>query len=140
MKQSKASCITPSLKEAKKQFNKWRRVRRHREPIPSQLWLAAVNLTRSYSIHKVSRHLKLNYAALKQRVEAKVSDGRQETGTTGVSFIEIPWQGQESATGGRAACVVEMRRNGGDEMKISLYGEARSSLTELVGLFCEDRR
>lgn len=137
MKKSNAQGSTPNLKKVKKQFDKWRRMRRPREPIPPELWTAAAELTRRYSITRVSRYLKLNYKDLKNKANA--SGGQQEASPT-VSFVEIPWQqGQASGSDGRPACVIEVQRHGGDRMKLSFYGETQATVDHLVKVFLGER-
>ena len=137
MKKSKAQGSTPDLKKVKKQFDKWREVRRPREAIPPELWSAAVALTHRHSITRVSRHLKLNYKDLKNKANAP--GGQQEASPT-VSFVEIPWQGQANGTDDRPVCVIEVQRHGGDRMKLSLYGETQATVDHLVRVFWGEKR
>lgn len=61
--------ITPALAEVQSRFNDWRKKRKHRNPIPEELWTAAVMLTQEHSLNKVSKTLHLSYAALKERIK-----------------------------------------------------------------------
>lgn len=70
------------LEEVKKNFAIWRSgCAGKREPIPQVLWQAAAELCREYSITRVSRELRLSYAALKKRIPEDNSVSHQ--------FIEI---------------------------------------------------
>ncbi len=57
-----------TLTEVKTRFREWRRKKKHREPIPKELWESAVLPTEKHSIHKVSKTLGPSYATLKKRV------------------------------------------------------------------------
>ena len=58
----------PTLEEVQRQFNGWRKSRKHRTPIPPRLWNAAVSLAGRYSTHKISITLRLNYTQLRKRI------------------------------------------------------------------------
>jgi len=137
MKKSNAQGSKPDLKKVKKQFDKWRRVRRPREPIPPELWSAAVELTHRYSITRVSRYLALNFKDLKKKANAS---GGQQKASPSVSFVEIPWQDQAAGADGRPACVIEVQRRGGERMKLSLYGEAQAAMGHLIEKFLGETR
>ena len=61
MEKNATPSLPPSLEEVRGQFEDWRRTRNNRrDPIPSRLWEAAVELSDSYSINiVVNRELKL---------------------------------------------------------------------------------
>ena len=53
-KESTTPTHKSSLKDVQNQFEGWRSIRKHREPIPDALWEAATDLRNDYSIHKNS--------------------------------------------------------------------------------------
>ena len=53
------------------QFKRWRAGRRRSQRIPSELWEASTKLCKTYSIHRVSRWLHLNYMALRKRASRR---------------------------------------------------------------------
>ena len=59
---------SPTLKEVKERFSQWRQTRKGREPIPDDLWQAAVGLTNEYTINKIVKELNLSYSGFKERV------------------------------------------------------------------------
>ena len=63
----------PSLLESVRyQFEKWRETRKNaREPIPKDLWAAAISLCNQYSINHVAKSLHINYTTLKKMVQGK---------------------------------------------------------------------
>lgn len=61
--------LSPEIKCVQEQFENWRSSRNgKREPIPQQLWQAAVELCNLHGITQVSRSLRLSYVELKKRV------------------------------------------------------------------------
>lgn len=60
---------SPAIAAVKQQFEQWRNSRvNRREPIPQELWQAAVELCKTHSIAHVSRSLRLSYTELKKRI------------------------------------------------------------------------
>ncbi|MBW1959619.1 MAG: hypothetical protein JRI63_14035 [Deltaproteobacteria bacterium] len=69
MEQQNTFTLQPSLAEVCDRFKHWRQTRKsRREPVPQQLWQAAVQLAGRYSINEISRALRLNYTDLKNYV------------------------------------------------------------------------
>lgn len=83
------------LKAVCDQFERWRRTRRKRTPIPQRLWDAAVKLAELYGISVVANALRLNHTDLKKRVEA--------VSHPPVQRVKRPWakhnRGKRPATG-----------------------------------------
>jgi len=66
---------SPSLEEVKEQFAKWRQNCKGKEPIPDELWQAAVKLTSEYAVTKVAKTLNLTHSDFKKRMmEAQNND------------------------------------------------------------------
>jgi hypothetical protein len=57
----------------------WRRQRKHRDPIPESLWRDLVQVARNYQSSPVAQALRVNYAALKRRVQADPSPRGRST-------------------------------------------------------------
>jgi hypothetical protein len=62
--------LSPELARAKERFAAWRHSRAPKSRIPQALWDLAVELASSQGVHRTARALKLDYYALKERVEA----------------------------------------------------------------------
>ena len=58
----------PAVENVRLQFQVWRSSRIKQEPIPEQLWQAAIALCRDHSVSHVSQRLRLSYADLKKRL------------------------------------------------------------------------
>ena len=56
-----------SLEHVQQRFECWRQRRKKRARIPQSLWKAAVALSREYSICHLSKALRVNYTALKNK-------------------------------------------------------------------------
>jgi hypothetical protein len=61
----------------REEFEGWRRNKFGRERIPERLWRAAVKLCREQSAYRIARWLRLNDAALRERVRRADARGSQ---------------------------------------------------------------
>ena len=69
MKTNNTHAVPARLEGIRRRFERWRRAHRARSRLPEGLWAAAVQAALAFGIHRVSRALRLDYYALKQRVE-----------------------------------------------------------------------
>jgi hypothetical protein len=93
------------------------------------LWQAAVSLTATHSISKISKELVLDYSALKKRVPIK----RKSTANTtrAPSFIELNLEPPVTVT----ECMVEMQNTLGAKMQMHFRGKPDFDLLELAKVF-----
>ena len=72
----------PALGEARQQFEAWRQSRTRRERIPDSLWQTAAELfhTGSYSLHTLSKTLRVNHTSLKNHVQHQESEAVDVSG------------------------------------------------------------
>jgi hypothetical protein len=118
----------PILKEVQNQFKIWRNTKQKSEPIPEELWEAAVALTQDRSISAVGRALKLEYNELKRRVHAQ----RQiNVGDATPQFIEL------SLTDPCPETYVELEDKSQNKMRV--YSKGKADYKELVKIFWEKR-
>jgi hypothetical protein len=128
----KANPKSTDIRDVEKQFKRWRRSRKSREPIPDHLWEAAVGLTGEMSPHAVARRLHLNPTALKQRI-GTLSSRKSQRGKGAASFIEVPTRFWESASQGeKSRCVVKLRRADGAEMALIFHDDREGEIGSLV--------
>ncbi len=94
--------VRPTLEAVQELFDRWRKDKRGRDPIPDALWEAAVLLSAKHSINEISKQLRLNYNDLKARAKGHhhVPDA--------AAFIEFAG----------VQCIIEMERLG-ERMKIT---------------------
>ena len=130
MIQDPTPTLKPSIEKVRDQFESWRKSRERRTAIPEALWEAAVRLSEDYSTLQISKSLRLNYTALKNRVQASHSGSSPRTGS-GPAFVELDF--------GRsifpAECIVEMEDKSGSKMKMHLKGVSGVGLLELGRAF-----
>lgn len=121
----------PSLEEVGDQFEDWRRTRKNRrDPIPPQLWKSAVNLAGSYSIHSISKALRLNYSDLKDRVDQQFGADKAKA-LPAAGFIDLGC----SQSFFESECIVQMQNAGGLKMKMSVRGKVDFNLLQLAKAF-----
>jgi hypothetical protein len=105
------------VEQTKQRLQEWRKNKKHREPIPEELWQLAVELSSRFGISQVARELKLNFMALKKRVTGKTGQRKIEI-DKGDSFVEIKMLPGESPVPVNSSCVMELTRVDGSNLKI----------------------
>ncbi len=124
MSQPKAPASTLTLETLKQQFKHWRANRKHRGRIPDELWEAAVSLAGQYSAHYISKSLRVNHSALRDRIAAR---NQRENTEIQTCFFELrPPQSPPVAE-----CLVEMENTHGDKMRMHFAGEISFDLLTL---------
>ena len=105
------------VERVRRRFERWRRTRKKRSPIPERLWQAAVQVAGSYGVNKTARALGLDYYELKKRVKSGAGAPAVEKGGMG-SFVELV--GVVPAVAGE--CVVEVESVSGTKLRVHLRG------------------
>jgi len=121
------------VEQVKQRLLEWRKNKKHREPIPEELWQLAAELSSRFGISPVARELRLNFMALKKRVTGK-TDHRKAEIDKGDSFVEIKMLPGESHIPVNGSCVMELTRTDGANLKI--YSTMGSRI-DIVGI-CEN--
>jgi hypothetical protein len=116
----------PTLAEVKALFAGWRSKKQHREPIPQELWDAAVSLSSQYSIYKISKALSLCYTTLKKRVEAARAVFTPAT----QDFIAVDLSSTVSTQ-----CCIEMAHRNGNRLRMHFNGKAELDLQSIAETF-----
>ena len=135
------------LEGIRRRFDRWRRTRKGRSRIPEALWTAAVKAGGKYGLHRTAQALRLDYYALKKRVEAfgsrRVPGGKvashhisdRETasadGQAVATFLELA----PSASGSSRECILELEDPGGAKMRVQLKGVEAPDLAALSRSF-----
>ena len=133
MAQNHTLSLPVRLEEVLDQFEDWRRTRNNRrDPIPGRLWKAAVQLADSYSIHSISKALRLNYSDLKDRVHQQSAADKINT-LPAAGFIDLGCS--QSYFG--AECNLEMQDATGLKIKMSVRGKADFNLLQLAKAFID---
>jgi len=128
--QKKHFSSSPPLEAVQEQFESWRQTRRHRSPIPEELWQAAISLCKNNSIYEISKALHLSYTKLKERVSASKALDATEA-SSHPDFIELDF--------GRPVFpleyAIEMEAKNGAKMRIQIQGGKDFDLPGLVESF-----
>jgi hypothetical protein len=81
--------------------------------MPERLWQAAAELTRQYSANRIAQELRLNYRALKNRVNQQ-QHGNLSSAVQEAEFVEL----RVGQAGIRWGCEVELEKACGSKLKI----------------------
>lgn len=121
------------LRGVQRRFEQWRRERKGRARIPEPLWRAAVKIAEIYGVNRTTTALRLDYYALKKRVEARTNSGTGASsgGEGGVPFLEVAPFGPM----GSGECTVELEDFKGATMRVHLRGYAAPDLVTLTRSF-----
>jgi hypothetical protein len=108
-----------------RRFECWRSTREHLSPIPEVLWAAAVSVAREHGLNRSARALRLNYYALKERLES--AEAQACVAQAQARFVELIAPRVASA----GECIVELENARGAKMRIQLKG---TDIAELASL------
>ena len=125
------------LAALRRRFEDWRRTHQPRSRIPEPLWRSTVKTAGVYGLHRTARALRLDYYALKKRIEDRtaVNNGTvTKPATTSKAeavtpFLELvpPLSASE--------CLLELENAAGAKMRIHLKGVASPDLAALSRSF-----
>jgi hypothetical protein len=130
MSHAKSPTRQATLEEVTQQFKTWRATRRRKSRIAAELWDAAVSLTDQYSIHRISRTLKLNHSALRDQVAARTHEKCLATAQQ-ACFLELPAH-QPSPS---SECLIEMENRHGEKMRMHFAGGVSLDFFALIKNF-----
>ena len=130
MRTGNTSDLPARLDRTRRRFDRWRRTRKSRSPIPEPLWASAVKAAGAYGLHRTARVLGLDYYALKKRVEGAASRGVSE-GQASATFLELA----SAASTCSPECILELEDPSGAKMRVHLKGVEAPDLTALSRSF-----
>jgi hypothetical protein len=134
--QNSLTPATNSLSRLAARFEEWRNDPKKSRRIPQELWQAAVDLSKEYSINYVSKALRLSYTDLKKRINAESKENLPTIKTQSrMKFIELGLEKPSSIP----ECTVEMEDGSGAKMRIHLRGRTYLDLCELGRTFWSKR-
>ncbi len=119
------------LEGVRRRFERWRQTRRPRSRIPDSLWAAATRAASTYGVHRTCRALRVDYYALKKRVERSTSAPHPAEEAAAVPFFELA----PSAFAGPCECTLELEDAAGAKMHVHLKGVATPDLAALSRSF-----
>jgi len=129
----KTGDLPARLEGLRRRFERWRRTRKVRARIPEPLWASAVKLAGRYGIHRTARALRVDYYALKKRVEGTtaVISSKAPAATAETKFLELP----AAAWSGSGECTLELEDAVGAKLRVHLKGVEAPDLAALSRSF-----
>ena len=121
------------LEGLRRRFESWRRTRKVRSRIPEPLWAAAVKVATRYGIHRTAKVLRVNYYALKKRVEGASAAiaSKPPAAAAGARFLELP----AAVWPGSGECTLELEDAIGAKMRVHFKGFEAPDLAALSRSF-----
>ena len=120
------------LEGLRRRFEDWRRTRKVRTRIPDPLWGSAVKLAARYGVHRTAKVLRVDYYALKKRVEGTAASiASTPTKVARGQFLELP----AASWGGSGECTLELEDAGGAKLRVHLKGFEAPDLAALSRSF-----
>ena len=136
---SKTRDFPIELEGVRQRWEDWRRTRRTRSWIPESLWATAVRAAAVYGICRTAKALRVDYYALKKRLEQESAGGADRSGeNAAATFLELTSptdHGLAAVPVGRCECVVELEDADGAKMRIHLKGAQAPDLAALSRSF-----
>ena len=129
----KTGDLPARLEGLRRRFERWRRTRKVRARIPEPLWASAVKLAGRYGIHRTAKALRVDYYALKKRVEGTtaVISSKAPAATAETKFLELP----AAAWSGSGECTLELEDAVGAKLRVHLKGVEAPDLAALSRSF-----
>jgi len=131
MKQGLRRFSHNSLSEVREEFERWRRSRPRGTRIPEPLWRAAAEAGRDHGVSKTAQKLRLDYYALKERVESAGEERSAFEPPRAGGFLEVPLCAPAAAP----ECVLELEDGQGTRLRVELKGAALAELETLARTF-----
>ncbi len=117
-----------SLAEARRRFERWRKVRGGGGRIPHELWMAAVKAAATHGAEAVAADLGVALGRLRHWMRS-VDSGEPAAGPA--RFVELPGIAGIADAGGAAECTLELEEPSGRRLRILLKGPATTQALEL---------
>lgn len=128
--------LTIPLDAVRREFETWRRTHRARSRLPQRLWALAVTHARVAGVNATAQALRLNYYALKERME-DARGARAPGPLAAPTFVEVVPAGRPPA--GVSECVIELGDARGATMRIALRSPGLPDLAALSRGFWRGR-
>jgi hypothetical protein len=122
--------VNLAVEEVRQRFERWRKSRKQRRPIPENLWEEAVRLCVDHSLYQVSRSLRLDYNGLKKRVGNSPPERPFESPVAS-TFVELDWQAALPET----EYLLEKEDRFGVKLKLQIKGRLGLDPLEFLKVF-----
>lgn len=137
----KTGGLPARLEGLRRRFEDWRGTHKARSRIPSCLWGSAVKMAGVYGLHRTARALRLDYYALKRRInqEEVAKDGVAMRPAAGARAGVTPPFLELVPPFGAGECVMELESATGAKMRVHLKGVASPDLAALGRSFWDSQ-
>jgi hypothetical protein len=146
----KSRALPTRLEGVQRRFERWRRTRTIPSRIPEPLWAAAVKIAGTYRLSQIAKALRVNYTALKERVERQAvsapealegdaADQRRPRVRGGARSVPAFLELAPPAPVGSCQCTLELEDVSGAKMRVHLQGAETPDLAALSRSFWELR-
>lgn len=129
MASAKREGVPAEVRGVEKQFERWRDGKQGQERIPPRLWEAAAKLCRIYSVHRVSRWLRINHAALQKRAGKRST---RRPSRSEAAFVEWSLPAGTFPRASSAEYVVEAPGREGGGQRIHVRGASVGEVAALA--------
>ena len=122
------------MEEVRQRVKGWRETRPKLEPMPQELWEAAVALAGEHGVYRVARALRVDYGKLKQLLElGDAAAARSEADEGGFAMMTLPLPGvaEPMSTGAE----VELYDADGSRLSIRLPSHGGLDVASVVAAF-----
>ncbi len=123
--------LPAEARELGERIEQWRRTRTKRGPMPSELWDVAVSLASRHGVYAIAQAVRLEYSALRRRVEALEDDAQTRGGSATAAFVELR-PSTSSISAPTSEIVVEVSDVGGRRMTIRVGSGSALDVTQMV--------
>lgn len=126
--------IDGGIEEVRQRVKGWRETRLKLEPMPQELWDAAVALAVEHGVYRVARALRVDYGKLKQLFEsrdASVASAEADEGGFAVMTLPVPGVAEPIRTGAE----VELVDADGSRLSIRLPSHGGLDVAGVVAAF-----
>ena len=134
MNDKDAVSIPEPIVQLQRQLDQFRSAQPHRAKIPEGMWQAAVELSRQHGLYAVAHPLRLDYVALKRRLEG-VTKLEKKKKRTSPRFVELI-----AAHPAAAECLIEFESKSGSKMRIQWKGSGTPEWASLLRAWREAER
>ena len=132
----KSRILPTRVESVRRRFERWRRTRRGLSRIPESLWAAAVEMAGTCGISHTAKMLRVNYNALRKRVEHQAAAARHRPEENSVpTFLELA----PPPRVGSCQCTMELEDDSGAKMRVHLQSPEAPDLAALSRSFWEFR-
>ena len=132
MSPRKARTLPGRLEKVQRRFERWRQSRKIPSRIPGPLWASAVRMASMYGIAHTAKTLRVNYTALKKRIEHEADVNPSVPQASPVAtFLELA----PPTRVGSCQCTLELENASEAKMRIHLQGDETPDLAALSRSF-----